>query len=147
MKNILVAIESCETTTVASPLIQKAIELANAMSSRVWLLHVVPHSHQPPFNIDSEMARRETAAEFRNEHDYLQHLAKCMKDKHVDASALLVQGAIIRTISKESDRLEADLIMLGCHKHGLLYGAVMDNTEEGLLSKCPRPIMFIPEPE
>jgi nucleotide-binding universal stress UspA family protein len=147
VKNILVAIESCETTTIESPLIKKTLEVANAFSSKVWLLHVVPHSHQPPFNIDSQTTRREIASEFRNEHDFLQHLAKCIHKKDIEATALLVQGSVIKTILKESDRLDVDLMMLGCHKHSLLYGALMDNTEEGLLSKCSRPVMFVPESE
>ena len=67
-----------------------------------------------------------------------------MKNKDVDATALLVEGPIITTILNESERLGIDLIILGCHQHGLLYGALMDNTEEGLLSKCTRPLMFIP---
>jgi nucleotide-binding universal stress UspA family protein len=65
----------------------------------------------------------------------------------VDAAALLVEGATIKTILKESDRLDVDLIVLGCNKRGLLYSALMDVTEESLLSKCPRPIMFIPAPD
>jgi nucleotide-binding universal stress UspA family protein len=55
-----------------------------------------------------------------------------------------VEGAIIRSILDESERLDIDLIVLGCHRHGLLYGALTEFTEEGLLSKCPRPIMFVP---
>lgn len=147
MKNILVAIESCESTTIASPLIEKAIELAAAFSSKLWVLHVVPHTHQPPFNIDSKATRREIAAEFHHEHEFVQYLAKCIAERDINVSALLVQGAIIKTILKESERLDADLIVMGCHKHGLLYGALMDNTEEGLLSKCTRPVLFVPEPD
>jgi nucleotide-binding universal stress UspA family protein len=58
-----------------------------------------------------------------------------------------VQGSIIKTILKESERLDIDLIIMGCHKHGRLYGALMDNTEEGLLSKCTHPVMFVPAPD
>ena len=145
MKNILVAIENCETTTITSPIMSKALELASAFSSKVWLLHVAPPSRQPPYNIDSKIARRETATELRQEHDFLQHLAKCMADKNIDATALLIEGPIIGTLLKESDHLNIDLLILGCHKHGRFYGAVMDDTEEGLVSKCGHPIMFIPE--
>jgi nucleotide-binding universal stress UspA family protein len=126
---------------------ERTLELASAFSSKVWILHIVPHSRQPPFNVDSKTLRRETAAELRHEHEFLQHLATCLRDRGVDANALLVEGATIRTILKESERLDIDLIVVGCHKHGLLYGALMDVTEEGLLSNCTRPIMFIPEPE
>ena len=70
-----------------------------------------------------------------------------MRDRDVDANALLVEGATIRTILKEAERLDIDLIVVGCHKHGVIYGALVDVTEEGLLSNCSRPIMFVPEPE
>ena len=147
MKNILVAIDSCETITIASPIMERTLELASAFSSKVWILHVVPHPREPPFNVDAGTLRREVAAELRHEHEFLQHLATCLRDRDVDAAALLVEGATVRTILQESERLAIDLIVVGCHKHGLLYGALVDVTKEGLLSNCSRPLMFVPEPE
>ena len=147
MKNILVAIDSCEVTTIASPIMERTLDLASAFSSKVWILHIVPPSRQPPFNVDGKALRREVAAELQHEHEFLQQLAQCLRDREVDATALLVEGPTVRTILKESDRLDIDLVVLGCHRHGLLYGALMDVTEEGLLSKCRRPIMFVPAPE
>jgi len=144
VKNILVAIDDCATTTITTPIMEQTLELASAFSSKVWILHIVPHPGQLPFNVDSRILRQEVAAELRHEHKFLQHLAQGLRDQDIEATALLVEGAITRTILKESDRLDIDLIILGCHKHGLLYGALMEFTEEGLLSKCPRPIMFIP---
>jgi nucleotide-binding universal stress UspA family protein len=142
-----VAIESCEAITIASPIMQRTLELANAFSSKVWLLHVVPHPRPEPFNVDSKTLRREVAAEFRHEHEFLQHLAQCLRDRAVDATALLVEGGVIKTLLKESVRLDIDLLVLGCHAHGFFYGALADVTEEGLLSKCARPILFVPMPE
>ena len=144
MKNILMTIEDCETTTIASPIVEKTLELASAFSSKVWILHIVPPSRQSPYNVDNKILRREVATELRHEHDFLQHLAKCMRDKNIDVTALLVQGSIINTILQESERLVIDLVILGCHKHGLLYSALMDDTDEGLLATCSRPIMFVP---
>ena len=144
MKRILVAIDSCETTTVASPIVQKTIELATALSATVWIIHIVPASHQAPYNIDRNTLRKKIVEEYRYEHEFLQQLAKCMQDRGINARALMVQGNIVNTIFKEAERLDIDLIISGCHKHGLLYGALMDDTEEGLLSRCTRPIMFIP---
>ncbi len=144
MKNILMTIEDCETTTIASPIVEKTLELASAFSSKVWILHIVPPSRQSPYNVDSKILRREVATELHHEHDFLQHLANCMRDKNIDVTALLVQGSIIRTILQESERLVIDLVVLGCHKHGLLYSALMDDTDEGLLATCSRPIMFVP---
>jgi len=144
LKNILMTIENCETTTIASPIVEKTLELANAFSSKVWILHVVPPSRQSPYNVDNKVFRQEVAAELHHEHDFLQHLAQCMRKKDIEVTALLVQGSIISTILQESERLVIDLAILGCHTHGLLYSALMDDTDEGLLAKCAIPIMFVP---
>ena len=144
VKNILMTIEDCETTSISSPIVEKTIELASAFSSKVWILHIVPPSRQSPYNVDNKMFRHEVASELRHEHDFLQHLAKCMQDENIEATALLVQGSIMSTILQESERLVIDLVVLGCHKQGLLYSALMDDTDEGLLAKCSRPIMFVP---
>jgi hypothetical protein len=92
VKNILVAIDDCEATTIASPILQRAIELAGAFSSKVWILHVVPHPGEAPFNVDSRLLRREVAAELRHEHGFLQHLAQGLRDRGIDATALLFEA-------------------------------------------------------
>ena len=75
VKNILVAIDSCEATNIASPIMERTLELASAFSSKVWILHIVPLSCQPPFNVDSKTLRKEVAAELHREHEFLQQLA------------------------------------------------------------------------
>ena len=147
MKNLLVAIDNFETTTTMSPLIEKTIELANAFASKVWMLHVVPQSGSPPYNVDNKIFRAEVAHELQDEHEYLQLFANCLRGKNIKSTSLLVEGPIIETILHESDRLNVDLIVLGCHKHSEFFGALMNDPGEGLLSKCTRPIMFVPTSE
>lgn len=144
MKNILVAIEDCETTTVRTPIVEKTLELAAALSGKVWILHVVPPSHESPYNVDSRVLRHASASELCDEHDFLQHLARCMHEKGVAAQSLLVEGSVINAILHESERLQVDLIVLGCHTHSRIYSALVGNTDEGLLSRCARPVMFVP---
>jgi nucleotide-binding universal stress UspA family protein len=147
VKNILVAVDDFENITIASPLIQTTIELANAFSSKVWLLHVVPQSRRPPFNIDSNLLRREAAHELHYEHEFIQQLAKCLRDRDIEATSLMVEGVTIKTILDESDRLGIDLIILGCYRHSELFGSLTSDTEKGLLNKCSLPVLFIPVPE
>ena len=45
MKNILMTVEGCDTTTIASSIVEKTLELASTFSSKVWILHVAPPSH------------------------------------------------------------------------------------------------------
>ena len=145
MKNILVAIDEIETTSITSPLMERTMELARAFSGKVWLIHIVPHSSDTaPFNIDKQALRHEAAAELRNEHEFLQTLARCARDRGVEAKALLIEGATVSTILKESVRLDIDLIVLGCRRHRLPYGILAEFTEEGLLGSCSCPIMYVP---
>ena len=103
VKNILVAIDVCEDISITSPIMEQVLELASAFSSKVWIIHVVPDMRRPvPFNVDSEVLRREAATELCNEHDYLQRLAQCLRDRDVDATALLVEGP---TISNDTERI------------------------------------------
>jgi len=147
VKNILVAIDSYETTTIASPLIEKTIELANAFSSKVWILHVAPQSKPSPYNVDQKIFRHEVAHELHDEHEYFQQFSNCLRKRNIESTSLLVEGGTIKTILHESDRLAVDLIILGCHRHSQLSGALLNGTDEGILSKCTHPIMFVPIPE
>jgi len=145
MKNILLAIDDIEYTTIASPVLERTLELARAFSSKVWLVHIVPQSvEQPTFNIDDDVLRRASAAELHREHEFLQTLARCLRDRGVEASGLLIEGATVKTLLKEAERLNADLIVLGCRRHGVPYGVLLEFTEEGLLGTCRRPILYVP---
>jgi nucleotide-binding universal stress UspA family protein len=144
--NILVAIDDCENTSIATPIMEKTLELARNTTGKVWVVHVVPDTNRPiPFNIDRTVLRQEVAAELSNERAHLQQLAHCLRKRDIDAKALLLEGETVRTLLREVLRLDIDLIILGCHKHNPLYGALMRLTEDSVLSKCPCPIMFVPD--
>lgn len=144
MKNILVAIDDCAATTITSPLLERSIELAAAFSSRVWLVHVVPRPGEPPFNVDPGVMRREVAGEYRHEHEHLHYLARCLRERGIEAKSLLIEGSPVSRLIEEAVRLEVDLVVLGCHRHGVSYGVLLDATEEGMLGKCRCPMLFVP---
>ncbi len=146
MKNILVAIENIEGTDMASPLIVHTMKLAAKFSSKVWLVHVVPRAGTTPFTVPRELLRDQAASELHHEHKLLQYLTGTMRDRGINASALLVKGATVKTILNEAERRDVDLLVVGSHSHSLLYRALLDGTEERLLNKSTRPILFVPEP-
>ena len=146
MQKLLVTIDNIETTTPASPLVERVVELARAFSSKVWLVHIVPPVRPAPFNVPGKLLRHEVSAELCHEHKLLQQLAHSLREEGIDATALLIEGATVRTILEESDRLDVDLIIVGSHGHGLWYRALLDGTRERLVSRSTRPVMFVPEP-
>ena len=88
--------------------------------------------------------RREVAAEYRHEHEYLQYLAGCLRERGIEAKSLLIEGSPVARLVEEAVRLEVDLVILGCHRHGVSYGVLLDATEEGMLGKCRCPMLFVP---
>jgi nucleotide-binding universal stress UspA family protein len=146
MKTIIVAIENIEGTSLASPVIEKTMELAHSFSSRVCLVHVVPRPGTTPFTVPREMLRDQAASELHHEHNYMQRLTGALRDRGINATALLLEGTTVKTILEEADRLDADLIVVSSHSHGLLYRALLDGTGERLLNQSTRPVLFVPEP-
>ena len=146
MKTILVAIENIEGTGLTSPAIEHTVELAHSFSSKVWLVHVVPRLGTTPFTVPREVLRDEAAGELHHEHKIMQRLTAALRNRGINATALLVEGVTVKTILEEAERLDADLIVVGSHSHGLLYRALLDGTGERLLNESTRPILFIPEP-
>jgi nucleotide-binding universal stress UspA family protein len=144
MNNILLTIKEFENASITSPIVQQTVDLARCLSSKVHVLHVVPASHQTPYNVDAELFRRGIADELRHEHKCLQQLTEEMREADVDARALLVKGPIINMILYEAERLAVNMIILGRHRHGPLYLKLMDNTDQGLIAKCECPVMFVP---
>jgi nucleotide-binding universal stress UspA family protein len=146
VKNILVAIDDIAGTTATSAVIARAVELARAFSSKVWLVHVVPPGRATtPFTVPREVLRGQVATELCHEHKSMQHLAQHLRDNDIVSTGLLVEGATVKMILAEADRLNADLIIVGSHSHGLLYRALLDGTGERLLNESSRPVLFVPE--
>jgi nucleotide-binding universal stress UspA family protein len=146
VKNILVGIEDCEATTIASPLLQRAIELATAFAGKVWLVHVVRRVGEPPFDFQRSNLRRAVAEAYRHEREFLHHLEQGLRDRGVEAGSLLVEGSPTAALIEECAHLHGDLIIVGCYRHGTTYSALLEPTEEGLVSKCRCPMMFVPLP-
>jgi nucleotide-binding universal stress UspA family protein len=88
--------------------------------------------------------RREVAGEYRHEHEHLHYLAKCLRERGIEAKSLLIEGSPVPRLIEEAVRLEVDLVVLGCHRHGVSYGVLLDATEEGMLGKCRCPMLFVP---
>ena len=146
MKNILVAIDNITSTGPASPVIGRAVELARALSSKIWLIHVVPPGRATtPFTVPREVLRGQVATELCQEHKSMQRLAQHLRDNDIDTTALLVEGSTVKMILAEAERLDVDLLIVGSHSHSLLYRALLDGTGERLLNESSRPVLFVPE--
>lgn len=142
MKNILVAIDFEEET---QELINKALEFAQKLGSKIWLLHIAAMS--PDFvgyEAGPQYIRDNRADVLRKEHQLIQKFAEQLKSKNVEAEGLLVQGATTATILKESAKLNIDLVIIGHHKHSTLYKIFVDDVDSEIISNSKVPVLIIP---
>lgn len=142
MKNILVTIDFDIKTTL---LINKAYELAKAFDSKIWLVHIAaPDPDFVGYQVGPQYIRDSRASDLRTEHRQLQHYAKNIVEKNIDAEGLLIQGATIEMIIQESKKLNIDLIIAGHHKHNFLYKAFVSSVTREIIELSKIPILIVP---
>jgi len=142
MKNILVTIDFEEKGQV---LIDKAAELAKKFKSKLWLVHVAaPDPDFIGYDVGPQYIRDVLAKDLRNEHKLLQGFTNQLKEKNIEAEALLVQGTTIETVVELTEKLAIDLIVIGKHEHGFFHKTFMVSTDESLVEKSNIPVLIVP---
>lgn len=138
MKNILVTIDFEKEINV---LIDKAFELATRFDSKLWLIHVAP----PDPDFVAYKADPENEIDFKpNERSVVQQYVQQLSETGINAEGILVKGPIVETILKEIEKLHIDLVIIGHHRHGLLYKTFVGNTDSSLINKSKIPVLLVP---
>ncbi len=142
MKNILVTIDFNKNE---EPLLDKALELAKAFNSKLWVMHIAaPDPDFVGYEVGPQYIRDSRAAELKKEHKLLQDFTIKLKQKGVDSEGLLIQGATIEMVIVESKKLDVDLIITGHHEHSFLYKAFVGSVSAGILKKSKIPVLLVP---
>ncbi|NEO29116.1 MAG: universal stress protein [Symploca sp. SIO3C6] len=142
MRNLLVAIDFSETTTAV---VAQAELLAEATKSKLWLIHIA--SPDPDFigyKTGPQTERNFLARKFHNQHRQLQESAQKLRQKGIDAVALMIQGPTVETILEQAHKLAADLIVVGSHGHRGLYKVLVGSVSEGILRQADCPVLIVP---
>ncbi|WP_275670458.1 MULTISPECIES: universal stress protein [Okeania] len=99
MKNIVVALDFSQITPA---IITQAETLVLAFNSKLWLIHIAePDPDFVGFKTGPQPKRDRWAQEFRREHQQIQDLVEELRQKGLDAVALLTQGSTVETILTE----------------------------------------------
>ena len=142
MKNLLVAVDLSSTD---ARLIDTARNIARAFQSHVHVLHVAqPDPDFVGYGVGPQHIRDVLADELRHEHRQLRAYAEDFQREGIPASALMIQGPTAEMIRTEVEKLQTDLLILGSHRHGLLYELFIGHTSSRVLKDISIPVMIIP---
>jgi nucleotide-binding universal stress UspA family protein len=140
--NILAAVDFSPVTDA----VLAALVRVGAMAAvKVYLVHVEPP--EPDFvgyEAGPDVVRVQVAAELRAHHRRLQELADRLRDRGIEASALLLQGPTVDTLIAETGKRQAGLIVLGSHGHGAVYDLLVGSVAEGVVKRSTVPVLLVP---
>lgn len=142
MKNILVSIDFNENEMI---LLDKAFQMAESFGSKLWLVHIAaPDPDFVGYEVGPQYVRDSRASELRKEHKTIQEYTSILNKKGVESEGLIIQGATIDMIFKESEKLNIDLIVAGLHKHGFFHKVFFENVSSEIIKKSNIPVLIVP---
>ena len=111
----------------------------------IYVLHAAePDPDFVGYDAGPEVVRTQVAEELRREHREVQALAKSLRDRGLDATALLVRGPTVKTTLKEANNLDAGLIVVGTHGHGAVYDVLIGSYSAGIIRQSKLPVLVVP---
>ncbi len=157
MKQLLVAVDFSETTNAT---IEQAARLSTALSAKLWVVHVTSDESQAmiydsaPFNGfspefvsmpgDVQVSRDLSAEEIKREHGHLLQISSALRERGIDAQAILLKGEASNEILEKARHLQVDMIILGSHGHGLLHKALLGSVSEAILHRASGNVLIVP---
>lgn len=142
--SILVAVDFSAVT-------ERQIAVVERLASpgrRIYVVHVAePDPDFVGFEGGPDEVRDQIAAEFREEHRKVEALAAALVEGGFDATGLLVQGPIARTLLAQAEKLGADVIVVGSHGHGALFDLLAGSVSAAVIRKADRPVLVVPSKE
>lgn len=143
MKNILVAVNFDEIET--SLLLSAATELAQKFDSKIWIVHIAMSSSDfIGYDIGPQHVRDFRAKELKKEHKLILKYTEELRTKNINSDGFLIEGSTAEAILKESEKLKIDLIILGHHKHNMLYRIFVNDTDGIIVNESKVPVLIIP---
>ncbi len=142
MKNILVAVD---IENGDEQLITQASLLAQKFDAKVWIIHVAaPDPDFVGFDVGPLYVRKTLADDLREEHRNLHSYAKLLSDQGISAEAIMIQGPTVETIFDEAIKLEADLIVMGAHRHNFMRRVFGQDVSHQVIDKSKIPMLIVP---
>jgi len=142
MKTIIVAIDF---STKTPHLLQEATNLARCFTAQVYLIHVAaPEPDFIGYDVGPDDERQFRAHKLHQEKKDLEHYAEGLKREGIKTTALLLQGETAKLLVKESEKLNADVLIMGSHGKGIARSAIMGSTCNDVIKHCQCPILIVP---
>lgn len=147
MKTLLVPVDLSDAS---NPVVEKAAELAQQLSAKVVLLHIVePVATYVPVGATMDVIAAapplvETTESLSVPDSRLKALAEQLEAKGIKVEAVTLVGLAVDDILEQAGKQRADYVILGSHGHGALYHLFSGSVVTGILKRAKCPIIVVP---
>ncbi len=155
MKKILVTVDFSDVT---GKVVEEGVKLAKAFGAEIVLMHTEPPDEgyvfydagysvegtvgfMNEYNPELEKSQQEKV---ENDEHALNALKEHVVSCGVKAETYLLEGDVSGEIVKKSVEINADMIVLGNHRHGKLYKFLFNDVGTHIMSHAPCPVLVVP---
>ena len=129
--------------------LKQVLLMARAFESRVVLLHVVP---MEPVVVDLGLAsptvmREASSAAVEGDRARLEELRESLTKFDVPVETQQLTSGTADLVMAEVARLNADLLVMGTHKHGWLYNLLVGSVTNEVVKRMTCPVLLVPADE
>ena len=142
LNNILVAIDFSETTP---DVIATAIMLNRTHSGKFWVVNAdasAPYLSSPkngkvpdPITVDTQSNDADVV---------LARIREQLAQAEMAAEFVRLEGPAADSILEKAKEIDADLIVIGAHRHGHFYHMFFGDTGDELTRNAPCPVLVVP---
>lgn len=147
MKRFLVAIDLWDET---NRVLEYAKKLATEFNGKLCVVHSeTPESYIPSYDTEFEPELSINNMEIMKSHEkMIKHrfdkIKADLKNDNIESAFVLMEGSTAKNILKEVKEFNADLIIIGSHKHGRFYNLIFGGVHDVLINRSNIPIFIIP---
>ncbi|WP_224369106.1 universal stress protein [Hyalangium versicolor] len=141
MRRILVAVDGTAASREAA---RTALEFAERLCHRVTFVHVLPHRVADEPGEAPEFAAFESACEQYAE-DLLKEACSDAGPRSWSVTTQVEHGDPATVISTLAAAEDVDLVIVGARTRGTLARALLGSVSGELMSRCPKPVLVVPE--
>lgn len=146
MKTILVPLDFSDASNL---IVSKAAELAQQVSAKIVLLHVVePVATYIPVGATMDVIAApsplDTSENIEAHEKRLASLAQPLRATGLEVETHAFIGLAVDDILDQAAKHKADYILLGSHGHGALYHLFSGSVVTGVLKRSSCPVIVVP---